>query len=134
MRGLFTYSILLAAIIGLGGCSGGGFVSGKFVLDKASRLPAWFTPTQSVSRQDVEVHITIYEQTTSPVGNVKIKITCSNQVMDKATGTWRWHPKSLKSDHPANPPCWGIFKIRGAEEIYEQTERNDRLRIVDLER
>lgn len=132
--GLFYGFVLLAAVFAVGvleGCSREGFVSGRFILDTASRLPTWFTPTQSIPRQDVEVHITMYEPTTSLSGKVEVEVAYSNRVLDKATGTWRWHPKSLKSDRPANPPTWTIIEIRGTEEIYEQAGRNDVLTIVD---
>lgn len=134
MKASFIGHVFLVAIIAsaaFDACSPNGVVSGRFVLDRSSRLPIWFKLPQTVPRDDIAVQITVYEPTTSDQGKVSVSVMYSNQVLDRAVGVWRWHPESVRSGRPANPPNWIMCEIRGTVEIYEQAERNDVLRIVD---
>ena len=125
----------LAIILGvslIAGCSF--FVSGNFILDKDSPLPIWFENTNQIPREKTRVKITIYEAYHGVPGKIKIKIYGPNdKKLAKSTGTWQWHPISLKKikEGNAEEPIWTIVKVKGTSEIYEQSEQNNILKIVD---
>ena len=127
-RKRFLFLVLTLSVIFFA-CSG--CVSGNFKLDPQSRLPAWFHNKNNIPREKLDVDITIYETTTSTDAKVKLIISSNGKTIEKAEGLYWYHPKSLKKKIPAEPPNWCIYEINGTQEIYEQREENNILRIVD---
>ena len=116
----------LVFVLALAGCSGGGFISGNFVLAPESPLPAWFKPTQD----KMQFQIDIYETTFTSVGDVWVKVVNSEgKVVEKVKGKWGWHPETLARPRTQYPK-WGLIRIRGTTEIYEQREPTNVLSIV----
>jgi len=126
-RLLFFLALTLSIIV----CVCSGCVSGNFKLDPQSRLPAWFHNKNNIPREKLDVDIIEYETTTSPKAKVKVIISSNGKTIEKAEGLYWYHPKSLKKKIPAEPPNWCIYEINGTQEIYEQREENNILRIVD---
>jgi hypothetical protein len=98
----------------------------QFVLAEDSKLPVWFTNKSNIPRENLEVQIAMAGLFPN---RIKISIFSDGHVIEKATGTWRWHPKSLKNN-PLALPEWIIININGTEEIYEHREEDDVQRIV----
>lgn len=127
IRGHLFISIALFIMMG---CS---VVSGNFVLDNKSPLPVWFKNQSNIPRENLTVEITIFEAYEYRPGKVSFKIFDSNgKKLTTATGTWEWHPISLKriKEGNAGVPSWTIIKVNGTTEVYEQGPRNNLLRIV----
>jgi len=108
-----------------------GFVSGYFKLDPQSRVPAWFKNKKKIPREKLDFKIIIYETTTSSRGKVKIIVSSNGIIISEVEGLCWYHPKSFKKAVPAEPPSWTIIEINETREVYEQSERNDILKIVD---
>ncbi len=126
---IYIFAILVGVF--LTSCSF--IVSGHFQLDKESPLPIWFKNDAAISRENISVKITSYEAYNYMPGKIKFKIYDSDgKKLADATGTWEWHPKSLKKikEGSAGVPNWTIVKVKGTSEVYEQRERNDILKIV----
>lgn len=124
----FLFLVLALCVI-FYACSG--CVSGEFKLDPQSRLPRWFNNINNIPRNKLNIEIIEYETTTSNKGKVKVIISSNGKIIEEAEGLWWFHPKSLKKKIPAEPPSWGIIEINGTQEIFEQKEENNILRIVD---
>lgn len=123
--------LFLALTLGVIFYACSGCVSGEFQLDPQSRLPAWFHNTNHIPRNKLIIDIIEYETTTSTKGRVKVIISSNGKIIEEAEGLWWFHPKSLKKKIPAEPPSWCIYEINGTQEIYEQKEKNNILRIVN---
>ena len=125
-------TIVLIIVLLLTSCSGC-IESGRFVLDDESNLPIWFDKKHKLPRNNYTVEIIIYEEWSNRPGKIRIIIKDKdNRRIDKATGLSEWHPISLKRIENGNafPPNWSIVRVRGTEEIYEQSELNNILKIV----
>ena len=110
------------------------FASGNFTLDGESRMPIWFDKHKQFSRENYDIEVVIYEHGFSNYGKVNIIIRDTKRgVVEKEVGTWKWHPVSSQNIKNGNtsPPLWYVIKIQETEEIYEQTSRNNLLKIVN---
>jgi hypothetical protein len=129
---IFRFNIGIIIFLLFSGCSGC-VESGRFVLDEKSKLPVWFDKNHELSRSNYNVEIIIYEEWSNRPGKIKFIIKeLNNKVIDKATGLSEWHPITSKRIENGNafPPNWSIVRVRGTEEIYEQSELNNILKIV----
>jgi hypothetical protein len=122
--GAILVIIVLAIYIMLISMSSGS----QFVLAEDSKLPVWFKNESNIPREKIEVQIAMAGLFPD---KIKIAILSEDKVIERAKGTWRWHPASLKKHkHTTGPPNWIIININGTEEVYEQRERNNIQRIV----
>jgi hypothetical protein len=81
----------------------------------------------------VSVTITVYESTTSPQWKEKYVVMDkrSGRVIREALGSGYWHPDSAREKAPAGTyPNWVVAEVNGMQDTYEQSERNDLVRIV----
>ncbi len=108
------------------GCSGGGLISGHFVLSQNSPPPAWFTSDQGQHKFMID----IYETTFTTVGDVRIKVLdFKGKVVTQVKGKWEWHP-ATRARSATQYPKWSVIRIGNTAEIYEQAELTNVLTIV----
>jgi hypothetical protein len=131
------YRMLLASLMLVGiatACTDqNGVVGANFHLRNDSPLPTWFVLPKEVSREQVSVAITVYEATTSPQWKERfvIRDRKNGRVLQEAMGYANWHPDSEREKAPAGTyPNWVIAEVNGTQDVYEQSESNDLLRIV----
>ena len=125
------FSVLMAIVFT--GCSGGGMISGNFILASESPLPVWVKMPQNMSRTQIVATIDSYERVFTETGSVIIKVaTTDGKVLQRAKGKWKWHPKSFKPGSKSPEyPNWVVITINNTREIYEQKQPGDVLWIVD---
>jgi len=81
----------------------------------------------------VSVSITTYEATTTPQWKERfvVRDSKSGRIIQEVIGTGYWHPDSEREKAPAGTyPNWVIIEVNGTKEVYEQSEKNDLLKIV----
>jgi biotin synthase-related radical SAM superfamily protein len=86
-----------------------------------------------IARSNVSVAITIYESTTTPQWKERFVMVDkrNGRVIQEAFGSGRWHPDSDREKSPAGTyPNWVIAEVNGTQDNYEQSGRDDLLRIV----
>lgn len=107
-------------------------VSGKFRLRGDSPLPRWVALPQGMTRDQVSVTIIEYEPMfTSKSKEIFIVKDNRGKVIQKEVGYGYWHPDSARKKIPAATfPNWTIIEVNGTKEVYEQSEKNDLLKIV----
>ncbi len=84
-------------------------------------------------RDEVSVTITTYEATTTPRWKEKFQVRDkrNGRIIQEAIGSGYWHGDSEREKAPsATYPNWVIIEVNGTNDIYEQSEANDLLRIV----
>jgi hypothetical protein len=113
-----------------------GVISGTFRLRDDSPLPSWFTLPLGMTRDQVSVSITDYEETT-PGWKVRFVVRDKHRWMfnkiQEQMGHGYWHPDSLRQNPPGGSyPNWIIIAVKGTKEVYEQSEHDHRdlLKIV----
>jgi len=108
------------------GCSGGGPISGNFVLSPYSSRPAWFKSSQS----KLQFKIDVYETTFTSIGDVRITVLDSQgKMIEQVKGKWQWHPETITRPSTQYPK-WILIKVGNTSEIYEQVELTNALNIV----
>jgi len=86
-----------------------------------------------MSHDQVKVEIVQYETTFTP----KCKVRCvvsdkQGRIFQEQIGYMSWHPASLREKTPAGTyPNWTVVEVKGTKEVYEQSEANDLLGIVN---
>jgi hypothetical protein len=107
-----------------------GVLGANFRLSGESRFPCWFKNVSGIPAKDLNVKVWTYEN-----GNARVFISRHgffDKTVQEGVGSHRWHPESLKEEHPGlRHPWWIIIKINGSEEVYESRGSNDILWIVD---
>jgi len=88
-----------------------------------------------MSRDQLNVDITVYEATTTPQWKVRFVVLNKRRwifrKVQEEIGDGYWHPDSLREKHPGGTyPNWVILEVNGTKEVYEQSEANDLLKIV----
>ncbi len=126
--------LVALALVGLTvSCDRNGAVGAMLRLRDDSPLPSWVVLPAGVARSDVSVKITAYESTTTPQWKERFVVLDrrSGRIIQDAIGSAFWHPDSEREKAPAGTyPNWVIAEVNGIKDIYEQSERNDLLRIV----
>jgi hypothetical protein len=110
-----------------------GTIEAIFRLRADSPLPSWLALPARVNRKDVDVTITDYEATTTPEWKVKfvVRDAATGRRLQEALGRGYWHPDSEREKAPAATyPHWVIIEVNGSKDVYEQSERNDLIKIV----
>jgi hypothetical protein len=122
------------ALVGLTvSCDRNGSISAIFRLREDSPLPSWVALPPGTTRDEVSVTITTYEATTTPQWKERfvVRNKTSGQIIQEVIGSGYWHPDSEREKAPAGIyPNWVIIEVNGTNEVYEQSEANDLLKIV----
>lgn len=110
-----------------------GVIGAIFRLRDDSTLPQWFVLPSGMSRGQVNIEIVRYEATFTPKCKVRFVISDKqSHVLQEKLGYMWWHPDSEREDRPAGTlPSWSIIEVDGIKEVYEKSERNELLRIVE---
>ncbi len=126
--------LLAVALVGFTvSCDRNGATSAIFLLRADSPLPSWVVLPPGTTRDRISVTITTYEATTAPKWKEKFEVQDkgSGRIIQEAIGYGYWHPDSEREKAPAGTyPNWVIVEINGTEEVYEQSEANNLLKIV----
>ena len=112
-----------------------GVIGAIFRLRDESPLPAWITLSSGVTRDQVTVTIVRYEEETSSKSKVRFIVRNKRRwifsTIQEKIGEEYWHPDSALVKKPASTyPNWVFIEADGIKEVYEQSERNDLLKIV----
>jgi hypothetical protein len=110
-----------------------GVIGANFRLRKESPLPSWLTLPEDVDPKTVRIKINRYEATAGKKWKVRVIVhTDAGRTLADKIGYSYWHSQSEKEARPAGTfPNWTIFEIEGTKDVYEQSEFNDLLKIVD---
>jgi len=86
-----------------------------------------------MSRDQVEVELVRYEPMFTPKCKVRFVVSDKQgRILQEQVGRMDWHPASLREKIPAGTyPNWTIVEVNGMEGVYEQSEPNELLRIVN---
>jgi len=113
-----------------------GIISAAFRLRDDSALPSWFSLPPGMTRDQVSITITDYEDT-APGWKVRFVIKNKRRwifnTIEERMGHGCWHPESLRQNSPGGTcPNWVIIDVKGTKDTYEQSDCNHRdlLRIV----
>ncbi len=114
-----------------------GMIGAIFRLREDSPLPCWVVLPKGVSRDQVSVHITRYDEYIGTKCLVRIEVKRWHLItLQTEMGAMSWHPDSKPKKTPAGTfsqetyPSWSIIEVNGTEEVYEKSERGNLLRIV----
>jgi hypothetical protein len=126
--------LLAVVLVGITvSCDRNGTISGIFRLREDSPLPSWVVLPPGTTRNQVSVRITTYEATTTPTWKEKFEVRDkkNGRIIQEAMGSGYWHPDSERKKAPTGTyPNWVIIEVNGTNDIYEQSEANDLLKIV----
>jgi hypothetical protein len=126
--------LLAVVLVGLTlSCDRNGTISASFRLREDSPLPGWVVLPLGTTRAEVSVAITSYEATTRGTWKEKIAVRDkrNGRIIQEDMGSGYWHPDSERDKAPAGTyPNWVIIEVNGTNDIYEQSEANDLLKIV----
>jgi len=124
---------ILVALCLVVSCDKHGVIGAYFRLRDDSPLPKWLVLPPGMTHDQVKIEIVRYEATFTPKCKVRFVVS-DNQghILQEQIGYMSWHPASLREKIPAGTyPNWTVVEVKGTNQVYEQSEANDLLRIVN---